>query len=622
MTTANGSTASGSSPLAKVLAVAERLAPVRRSGSGYSTLCPAHEDRKPSLSVTDKGEKVLVYCHAGCSVEAVCSAWGITTADLFADDKPRPLSIVKKKPTVVEEYRYENENGDHAFSVKRLSDKSFRAFSPDGKAGIEGIERVPFRLTAIIEAAKDGVPIWIVEGEKDVVSLETLGLVATTSPFGAGKWEEGFARYFAGAEVEVVADNDKPGIEHARKVAKSLVGVAKSVRLRVAPGEKGADVSDLIERGGTRDELVPIEEVKEVVSREDIEGSIISADPDIRQQQFIDAYLKPSQYRSVREGLVGLVENAIDLPGLSMIYGASGSGKSFVAVDLAMSVATGRDWAGRKVTKSPVVIVGAEDPDGLHSRITAWLTHHGEKDPESVGILTIQPTIEEGHCADIATIALNEEAGLIIFDTLRDSSNADENDSEAWKKISVELRWLAQVTGACVLVVHHSGKNKSLGDRGTSARWGSMDTVLYVSGSGKSGINVTDVKPNGKQRRRSSELDEGFTITPVEGTKNSSGGGSEAVAVWEKISPKAKEGKARSEQVKAIVESLDQGQGVTSTAIAEEYRRIAEEKDEKPPSATTVARLINDLKQACEVTQPRQHGRIFRVASFDGFDDE
>ena len=173
-----------------------------------------------------------------------------------------------------------------------------------------------------------------------------------------------------------------------------------------------------------------------------------------------------------------------------------------------------------------------------------------------------------------------------------------------------------------MLVVHHSGKNKSLGDRGTSARWGSMDTVLYVSGSGKSGINVTDVKPNGKQRRRSSELDEGFTITPVEGTKNSSGGGSEAVAVWEKISPKAKEVNARREQVKAIVESLDQGQGVTSTAIVEEYRRIAEEKDEKPPSATTVARLINDLKQACEVTQPRQHGRIFRVASFDGFDDE
>jgi DNA primase len=56
---------------------------------GYTALCPAHDDRNPSLSVSYKQDRVLVHCHAGCDPEAVVDALGIQFKDLFDDDRVR-----------------------------------------------------------------------------------------------------------------------------------------------------------------------------------------------------------------------------------------------------------------------------------------------------------------------------------------------------------------------------------------------------------------------------------------------------------------------------------------------------------------------------------------------------
>jgi hypothetical protein len=83
-----------STSLARVLA---RLKGVRRNGSGWKALCPAHSDKNPSLSIREDNRKILLHCFAGCSGEAICAAAGIEMRDLFTEprlaSKPKPLIV-------------------------------------------------------------------------------------------------------------------------------------------------------------------------------------------------------------------------------------------------------------------------------------------------------------------------------------------------------------------------------------------------------------------------------------------------------------------------------------------------------------------------------------------------
>ena len=113
---------------------------------------------------------------------------------------------------------------------------------------------MPFRFPQLL--AVNGRTIHIVEGEKDVLALESLGLVVTCNPGGAGKWRAEFGQFFQSANVIVFPDNDEAGERHAQEVANKLRPVAASLRIVRLPGlpPKG-DVSDWIARGGTADEL-------------------------------------------------------------------------------------------------------------------------------------------------------------------------------------------------------------------------------------------------------------------------------------------------------------------------------------------------------------------------------
>ncbi len=81
----------------RVEAILGQLRQVRRNGSGWQALCPAHEDRNPSLSIRESNGKILLHCFAGCMVDAVCAALGIAVRDLF--EKPRNLD--RRAPEIV-----------------------------------------------------------------------------------------------------------------------------------------------------------------------------------------------------------------------------------------------------------------------------------------------------------------------------------------------------------------------------------------------------------------------------------------------------------------------------------------------------------------------------------------
>ena len=246
-------------PLSGVLA---RLSHPKRQGTGYVARCPAHDDRNPSLVVSEAADgRVLLHCHTGCTPEAVVGALGLDMRDLWpAADEP----ITPPTRAVRATYEYTDADGTPLYEVVRYEPKDFRQRRPDPDRpdhwlwSVPADMRVLYRLPDVIEALALGHRVWIVEGEKDCDAMRREGClgVATTSG-GATSWRPEYAALFRGAsDVVVLPDNDEPGQQFAQTVAQSLTDVGAAVRVVQLPGvpAKG-DVSDWLSAGGDWDAL-------------------------------------------------------------------------------------------------------------------------------------------------------------------------------------------------------------------------------------------------------------------------------------------------------------------------------------------------------------------------------
>ncbi|MDQ3556749.1 MAG: DUF3987 domain-containing protein, partial [Gemmatimonadota bacterium] len=236
--------------------VVARFPGATRNGGGWTARCPAHEDRRASLSVGGGTDgRVLLHCHAGCPPDAVANAAGLTIADLFAD-----APSGNGKASIVAEYDYTDEAGELLFQAVRLFPKDFRQRRPDGGGGwawkLGDVRRVPYRLPELVDAVRAGRLVFVVEGERDADRLHALDFAATCNAGGAGKWAAPLSEHFRGARVVILPDNDEPGRQHAVDVAAKLHGIASGVRIVELPGlpPKG-DVSDWLDSGGTVEQL-------------------------------------------------------------------------------------------------------------------------------------------------------------------------------------------------------------------------------------------------------------------------------------------------------------------------------------------------------------------------------
>ncbi len=163
-------------------------------------------------------------------------------------------------------YDYVDEAGALLFQALRFEPKQFRQRTgPNQKKwSIEGVRIVPFRLPELIEDLALEHTIFVVEGERDVITLRDLNVPATTNPMGAMKWRDEFNELFRGADVVICGDNDKPGRDHVEIVARNLHGVAKRVRALDLKNSwpdigEGDDISDWLHRGeGTVEKLYEI----------------------------------------------------------------------------------------------------------------------------------------------------------------------------------------------------------------------------------------------------------------------------------------------------------------------------------------------------------------------------
>ena len=231
----------------------------QRSGGWWDAKCPAHQDDRASLGLKDTDDGGVAYkCMAGCDSKAVgdaLRAHGLLPS-IDADPTKR-----KRRRTIAQAYDYRDETGFELFQVVRFDPKDFRQRRPDPNVSsgwlweLGDVRRVLYRLPELLHADR-AERVYIVEGERDVDRLWTIGLVATTNPQGAGKWARTDRAALTGRHVVILHDNDEPGRRHALEVAQDLTGKAASVRILELQGlpPKG-DVSDWLDAGGTAEEL-------------------------------------------------------------------------------------------------------------------------------------------------------------------------------------------------------------------------------------------------------------------------------------------------------------------------------------------------------------------------------
>lgn len=212
--------------------IRDRLAEVTgKTGRGKSFACPVpnHQDKNPSLSLTQIEGSVLLHCHGGCDVDQVLAALNLGRRDLY-DDRAGAT------------YRYSSGRVVH-----RTPDKRFRQSGDKSTKELYRAEVLP----------KFGRAVFLVEGEKDVLAIETRSAIAVTAPEGAANFAKVNVEPLRGHKVTAVVDRDEAGQRWAATVAAKLAGVVES--LRFVQAKTGKDAADHIAAGHALGDFEPID---------------------------------------------------------------------------------------------------------------------------------------------------------------------------------------------------------------------------------------------------------------------------------------------------------------------------------------------------------------------------
>jgi hypothetical protein len=184
-----------------------------------------------------------------------------------------------------------------------------------------------------------------------------------------------------------------------------------------------------------------------------------------------------------------LVEPLFEMDSLTILFGASGEGKSFVALSWAMAIATGTPWLGKyPVAQAPVLYAIAEGQRGMTRRAAAARRHLGVE--VASGDFQFYPGApqlrNEKGLEEFLKLVKKMQAKFVIIDTLaRTMIGGDENTAKDMGEWVNAAAIIQQETGACVMPVHHTAKHKKPGsppsERGSGALRGAVDTSIGVS---------------------------------------------------------------------------------------------------------------------------------------------
>jgi hypothetical protein len=185
-----------------------------------------------------------------------------------------------------------------------------------------------------------------------------------------------------------------------------------------------------------------------------------------------------------------IVRDILPQAELAVIYGESGSGKTFFALDLVAAVARGVEWRGRRVKQGRVVYVAAEGVAGFRNRMKAYAMAHGTSDGEHLAHDAMQLDVISqapdllGTDHQALAVAIGK-ASVVVVDTLAQTTpGANENSGEDMGKALAHCKAIHAATGALVVLIHHSGKDQSRGARGWSGIRAACDAEIEITNGG------------------------------------------------------------------------------------------------------------------------------------------
>jgi hypothetical protein len=425
----------------------------RQHGNQYQARCPAHNDNNPSLSIAPGTEpdQVLLHCHAGCSIEDITAAIGLEPKDLYAP-KTRTGEL-----TEIEHYTYTDAAGLNTMRVHRFHPKTFRQSHWNGTTWQWGAKHIPptlYRLPKVAEAIETGDTIYLVEGERDVHTLEELGHTATTNAGGAGKFKPEHAQQLVGAaKVIIIADDDPPGHKHAEQAAAEInwAGIQYTI-VTCATGCK--DISDHLAAGHTLSDLRPYTPTAEdpetplEAPESDTDSFGHGWTPDDLAEVLGADYTPPVPTIGTRTDTVGLFYAGR----VNALFGESGSGKSWVA----MATCAQQIKAGNQVC-----YIDHEDHAGS---VTNRMLKLGCTVAEIVAQLTyIRPDRAWNQLAaiDLAEHITNTGTTLVVCDSTGEGMSLDGVDPNSDDGVAKWMRGFARYIanlGPCVLLLDHMPK--------------------------------------------------------------------------------------------------------------------------------------------------------------------
>jgi AAA domain-containing protein len=182
-----------------------------------------------------------------------------------------------------------------------------------------------------------------------------------------------------------------------------------------------------------------------------------------------------------------LVDHLIPERGVVGLYGHSGDGKSFIALDWAMHISEGMPWLGHAVKQAPVIYIAAEGGSGIQKRVRAWMRAHDKVDLPAMYFLVHPLYVREEGVVEAFLDSLNRELlgpdediqpGLVVLDTLsRSFGNGEENSSADMSHFVDKVTGLAAARSMSMLVVHHKNATGSR-ERGHTAFRASLDAMF------------------------------------------------------------------------------------------------------------------------------------------------
>ena len=316
--------------------------------------------------------------------------------------------------------------------------------------------------------------IFIGEGFATCASIHQATGFTTLVAFDCGnlaKVAKSAKEMFLGSRIVICADNDQftegnPGITKAKAAAGLVFGeiVYPTFNESDLPS-KPTDFNDLHTLQG-------IEAVKEQIER--------VALPAIDKLAFEFTRADSLELTEIK----WVVDDYIEADSLAQVFGDPGGGKSFVAIDLACCVATGKPWHGHDVKQGSVFYIAGEGHNGLARRLKAWQIGNGTS-LAGVPLYKSHRAAQLYDATEAAVVAeaikqLSAEANcipsMIVIDTLARNHGGDENSTQDMNAFIQHLDvYLRQPWKCCVMVVHHSGVADKDRSRGSTALKGALD---------------------------------------------------------------------------------------------------------------------------------------------------